>query len=69
MTSTDLNWSIEGTGDLDGDGKTDILWKHATSGAVAAWLINGLTLTSGGNIAASTDLSWEIQGEASALSP
>jgi hypothetical protein len=34
------NWSIAGTGDFNGDGKFDILWRDA-SGDVAIWLMNG----------------------------
>jgi hypothetical protein len=32
-----------GTGDFDGDGKTDILWRD-TSGNVAIWEMNGTTV-------------------------
>ncbi|MFL6796059.1 MAG: FG-GAP-like repeat-containing protein [Xanthobacteraceae bacterium] len=35
-----LNWSIVGTGDFDGDGFGDILWRD-TSGTVAIWLMKG----------------------------
>ena len=30
-----------GAGDYDGDGKADILWRHATQGDVWVWLMNG----------------------------
>jgi len=30
-------------GDLDGDGKADIVWHHATTGEVSAWLMDGTT--------------------------
>jgi hypothetical protein len=33
--------------DFNEDGKTDILWQH-TSGAVAIWLMNGLTTDANG---------------------
>ena len=33
-------WSIVGTGDFNGDGKSDILWRD-TPGDVAIWLMNG----------------------------
>ena len=34
------NWLVFGTGDFNGDGKTDILWRD-TSGNVAIWEMNG----------------------------
>jgi hypothetical protein len=44
--------------DLDGDGKADILWQN-TDGRVAAWIMNGTTMSSGaGILAASTG--WSV---------
>jgi hypothetical protein len=38
-------WTIVGTGDYNGDGKTDILWRSA-KGAQTIWFMNGFTVTS-----------------------
>ncbi|PYR37517.1 MAG: hypothetical protein DMF89_21740 [Acidobacteria bacterium] len=36
-----LPWQIVALGDLDGDGKTDLGWRHGQTGDVAVWLMNG----------------------------
>lgn len=37
---SDLNWQIEGVGDLNGDGEMDILLRHYGSGQNLGWLMN-----------------------------
>src|ERR1051325_9266732 len=34
-------WSIVGSGDFDGDGVGDLLWRHTPSGDVSIWLLQG----------------------------
>jgi len=41
------NWHIQGTGDYDRDGRSDILWQ-ADDGTPAIWLMNGLNFVAGG---------------------
>jgi hypothetical protein len=43
----DANWSVTNVGDFHGDGKSDLVWHHSTSGASAIWLMNGLTFLTG----------------------
>jgi probable HAF family extracellular repeat protein len=52
------SWSIVGTGDFDGDGKTDIFWRD-NAGNTSNWLMNGATVGSIGvfGIAPST---WSV---------
>lgn len=38
----DTNWKIVAAGDLDGDGKGDLLWQHTATGGLAAWLMEGV---------------------------
>ena len=35
-------WSIAGIGDMDGDGKADLVWRNTATGDVAVWLGNGV---------------------------
>ncbi len=36
---SDTNWKIVGTGDLNGDGHTDIVWRNDADGALAVWFL------------------------------
>lgn len=55
----DASWTVAGVGDFNGDGKTDVLWRHS-SGAVHAWLIDGTTVIGSGLIGTATN-DWHIQ--------
>ena len=41
-------WNVVGTPDLDGDGKADLLFQNASTGAMAAWLMNGTAIRAQG---------------------
>ena len=38
-------YALVGTGDFNGDGKPDILWRNHDNGANAVWYMDGVTLT------------------------
>ena len=50
VSTVSTDYDIVGTGDFDGDGKSDILWRHTTLGDVWVWLMDGATLTPGGQV-------------------
>lgn len=37
-------WAILGSGDIDGDGKSDLLWRQTSTGRFAYWLMSGATV-------------------------
>jgi len=56
----DTNWRIVTTGDINGDGRSDLIWWNKTTGLVYAMLIQGTTITGGSVIHAEPDTSWKI---------
>jgi CSLREA domain-containing protein len=46
--------------DLDGDGQDDLVWRHAQTGDVATWLMNGSTVRQGLVIASAVPSAWQI---------
>jgi hypothetical protein len=60
----DLNWQLEATGDLNGDGQADLVWRHKLSGTVVAWLMNGVNRVSGQVLTGGTPIPdpWKVVG-------
>ncbi len=63
----DPSWTIAGVGDLDGDMKSDLIWRNTATGEVAAWFMNGSTIASSadptsGGVAVRPDASWSVAG-------
>src|SRR2546426_665161 len=48
--------------DLDGDCKSDIVWRNIATGENYIWLMNGLTIASQGDVPPVADPAWQIQG-------
>ncbi len=55
------DWQIQGTGDFNADGQSDILWRN-TNGTVQLWLISGNTILSRPNLPVVPGSDWQIQG-------
>lgn len=47
--------------DFNGDGKTDILWRH-TSGSLYVWLLNGTGVIGTGFVGGAVSTNWQIVG-------
>jgi hypothetical protein len=63
----DPTWRVADLGDFNGDGNSDILWRHSTDGALADWSMNGASISSSSAItyngaAVAPDASWSIAG-------
>ena len=63
-TILDTNWRIEGTGDFDSDGKSDIVWRYYGAGNLQGsnviWYMDGQSLKSEDFLLTIPDLSWRI---------
>jgi hypothetical protein len=56
-------WRVAASGDLNGDGKTDIIWHHPSTGGLYAWMMDGITIADQGPLAPDTlDPSWHLAG-------
>jgi hypothetical protein len=60
----DTNWWINGTGDFNGDGHTDILWRYYGTGPYQGlndiWFMNGTTFVSEDVFSQVADTNWRI---------
>ena len=55
------SWKEIGTGDFNGDGKSDILWQN-TNGQAAIWEMNGTTVIGAALVGSNPGPSWELIG-------
>ena len=60
--SDEVRWPNLDIVDFNGDGMSDVLWHHATTGQVAIWVMNGTTISSVAGPGAMGDLNWQIKG-------
>src|SRR5688500_13348401 len=61
-TVSDMSWEIAGTGDFDGDGQADILWRNQATGENYIYFMDGKVVIGEGFIRSVSDLSWKLAG-------
>src|SRR5437879_10655318 len=60
-TVADPAWQVKGVGDLDGDGRADIVWRNNSSGQNYLYPMYGTTIKSTeGYLRTVADLAWQI---------
>jgi YVTN family beta-propeller protein len=59
-TASSTAWRIVGAADLNGDGKTDIIWRNGTTGQVYVLLMNGISIIGQGVIYTEPNQAWKI---------
>jgi serralysin len=53
------DWHVQGTGQFNGDGRSDILWQN-DNGQAAVWLMDGTTLLSGMFVGPNPGADWDL---------
>jgi Ca2+-binding RTX toxin-like protein len=57
------DWHVQGTGDFNGDGNSDVLWRQDGTGQMYIWEMNGQQVQAEGAVAhAAVPNDWQVQG-------
>ena len=59
-TVADQTWQVAGIGDFDGDGRSDILWRNASTGNNYIYFMNGLQIVTEGFTRTVADPDWTV---------
>jgi hypothetical protein len=57
-----LEWGVRGLHDMDGDGKADVIWQHASDGRVVVWRMDGSLVIGIGEVHRAQPDNWLITG-------
>ena len=49
------------TGDFNGDGNADLLWRNSISGQIYMWFMDGIALDTSSSVGILSDLQWQIK--------
>ncbi len=55
-------WYTSGTGDFNGDGRDDILWRNSSTGENYLWMMNGDTIIDSGSLNTVNASGWYMVG-------
>jgi Ca2+-binding RTX toxin-like protein len=63
-TTIPTSWQVIGSGDFNGDGRDDILWRNPTTGEITNWLgqPNGSFVGNDTNFYTTIPTSWQVEG-------
>ena len=56
----DQDWQICGSGDMNGDGRGDIVWRNTATGNNGCWYLNGNAVLQIVNVRKLADLNWTM---------
>ena len=56
-----LVWQIASLGDVDGDGKADVIWRQTQTGDLAVWIMDGTAVRQQPVIAPGVPMVWQVQ--------
>jgi hypothetical protein len=58
----DLNWHIAATGDYNGDGRDDLVWRNDATGISSMWFMNGTAIGEGSGTMSNVASPWTVVG-------
>jgi len=59
-TVADQGWHLVAVGDYNGDGRADLLWRHASSGDTYVYPMNGTTILAGEGYLRNVPSAWKV---------
>jgi len=59
-TVADQGWHLVAVGDYNGDGRADLLWRHASSGDTYVYPMNGTTILAGEGYLRKVPSAWKV---------